>query len=1017
MLLVSSAALAVGACSGHNNQPPSLGSPEVATDEDAPVGIQILDSASDPEGDPLTVTGASAPGHGVEVVGGSSIMVTPMPNFHGTIDVAYQVSDGSNVVTGHAIVTVRAVNDPPTAADRSQQIHGPAVVMLAGSDIDGDALTYEIVTAPSHGTLTGTAPALQYAPEAGFVGDDAIAYRVHDAALASEPATLHLQLGPGASPVAASEAVVVTEDIAHDVTLHGSDPEGNSLTFVIAAPPAHGTLDGAAPNLVYTPAQNFNGADTLTFSVSNGYSASAAATITITVTPVNDAPVAIAQSIQAVEDTSMPITLAGSDIEGSALTFQIQRPPAHGTVSGSGVNRTYTPAPNYHGPDSFDVVALDGVLASAPATVTIDVASVEDPPVAAVLSLSLSEDTSAAVMLAGDDGDGDPIGFAIATTPAHGTLSGTAPALTYTPAADFNGADSFTYTASSGGATSASATVTIQVAAVNDAPIAPSVTVTTPEDTPITIAPLASDVDGGLLTFTTITFPVDGTLSGTGASRTYTPSLNTTGSRSFTFRVSDGQVTATATVTIVITPVNDPPVAIHDFAATDVNTPLTFNVVGNDTDVDGDVLALDSVVAPVHGSVEIVGGQFVYTPETDFTGVELVTYTIVDGHGGSATSHVHVGTGTFPPGAPTETVAAVGGVSSFLPQNAPVISGDGRIIAMVTTAALVAGDTNNRSDIYVFDRGTRVFARVSVASNGGQANGTSQHPSVSADGRYVVFESDSTNLVPGDTNSRFDVFRHDRVTGETVRVSVASGGGQGSGHSASGTISDDGNLVAFASDAFTLVANDANGATDIFVRDVAAGTTTRVSVTATGGEADLASTGPTISGDGRIVSFSSPATNLVAGDTNNVSDVFLRDLVAGTTTRVSVSSTGVEGNRLSGSASLSHDGRFVSFLSSATNLVPNATSSDQLFVRDTQAQTTTFTLEAFVGSPGQMSGDGRYIAAKGFNAVFVRDRFGAVTVRPTGATSWLWPALSGDGRYMVVLETTGGGLIVMLNPL
>ncbi len=288
---------------------------------------------------------------------------------------------------------------------------------------------------------------------------------------------------------------------------------------------------------------------------------------------------------------------------------------------------------------------------------------------------------------------------------------------------------------------------------------------------------------------------------------------------------------------------------------------------------------------------------------------------------------------------------------------------------------------------------------------------------MSADGRYVAFSSSATNLAAGDTSGTVNVYRYDRATGATVRVSVAIGGGPASGPSGNPEISDDGNLVAFQSAAFDLVANDANGAVDVFVRDMAAGTTERISVGLAGGDGDLASTLPALSGDGRYVAFSSLATSLVVGDNNNVSDVFLRDRVAGTTARVSVSSTNGQADQASFGASVSGDGRFVSFLSTATTLVSGAPRLAALYVRDTQAQTTTRTqtTTATVESAG-LSSDGRYAAGFIFlTGVFVRDRFAAVTVMP-GTSGWVLPAISSNGRYVVALDGIGG-VVVTPNPL
>jgi Tol biopolymer transport system component len=263
------------------------------------------------------------------------------------------------------------------------------------------------------------------------------------------------------------------------------------------------------------------------------------------------------------------------------------------------------------------------------------------------------------------------------------------------------------------------------------------------------------------------------------------------------------------------------------------------------------------------------------------------------------------------------------------------------------------------------------------------------------------------------------VFRHDRVTGETVRVSVATGGGQGSGDSLVPRISDDGNLIVFRSNSFELVPNDANGVDDIFLRDVAAGTTTRISVSISGGDGDLPSQVPAISGDGRFVAFSSSATNLVPGDANNVTDTFIRDRVLGTTTRISVSTTGGEADASCSSPSISRDGRFISFLSRATNLVAGAPNGvSQLYVRDTQAQTTTRPLTMdFSVNLGRLSGDGRYVAIDSNAGIRIHDRFAAVTLIPPGSELWANPALSGNGRYIAVFDEVNGKIVVAPNTL
>ena len=254
------------------------------------------------------------------------------------------------------------------------------------------------------------------------------------------------------------------------------------------------------------------------------------------------------------------------------------------------------------------------------------------------------------------------------------------------------------------------------------------------------------------------------------------------------------------------------------------------------------------------------------------------------------------------------------------------ISADGRYIAFDSYSSLVTDDTNNALDVFVRDTVARTTTRVSVDSAGNQANDFSEFPAISANGRYIGFSSAASNLVAGDTNGASDVFVRDTVAGTTTRVSVDSAGNQANDASFSNpAISADGRYVAFDSDATNLVAGDSNSERDVFVRDMVAGTTTRISVDSAGNEGNDASYGPAISADGRYVAFSSAATNLIAGDTNNKLDVFVRDTAADTTTRISIGRAGNQANDDSYLPAISADGRYVAFISAASNLVAGDT--------------------------------------------------------------------------------------------
>lgn len=255
------------------------------------------------------------------------------------------------------------------------------------------------------------------------------------------------------------------------------------------------------------------------------------------------------------------------------------------------------------------------------------------------------------------------------------------------------------------------------------------------------------------------------------------------------------------------------------------------------------------------------------------------------------------------------------------------MSGDGRYVLFTTKSAnLVPGDTNGYDDIFLHDCLTGQTTRISVGPGGVQANGGSTGPSVSGDGRYVAFASGANNLVAGDTNNASDLFVLDRQTGELSRVSVSSGGAQANGGSWGAAVSPTGRYVAFNSLANNLVPGDTNGRDDAFVHDRVTHTTVRISIASDGTQSNAYPPGgqAVVSNNG-IAAFSSWATTLVSGDTNNAEDVFVRDLAAGITARISVSSAGVQGNGESWSPKVSDDGRYVSFVSIAYNLVDNDT--------------------------------------------------------------------------------------------
>ena len=351
------------------------------------------------------------------------------------------------------------------------------------------------------------------------------------------------------------------------------------------------------------------------------------------------------------------------------------------------------------------------------------------------------------------------------------------------------------------------------------------------------------------------------------------------------------------------------------------------------------------------------------------------------------------------------------------------ISADGRFVAFRSEASnLVAGDTNGDEDIFLRDTQSGQTTRISVGSGGTQADGGSFYPAISADGRFIAFMSDATNLVSGDTNGLTDIFLYDRQTGTTTRVSVSSNGQQADNISDSYvSISGDGRFVTFNSEATNLVDGDTNGLSDVFVHDRQIGLTERVSLDSNDAQANAGSFNPAISADGRFVAFSSSATNLVSADTNSHSDIFVRDRQTGVTTRISVNSSGVEADRGGRDASISRDGRYVTFSSDATNLLNEEPYGyPHVYVHDLQTGETSlasisvdgYQMVGWAEMP-DISDDGRYIAFEfedrgdgiAFRAIYIHDRLTGGTTRVSGSgggeeDSSFGPAISGDGHYV-----------------
>ena len=388
------------------------------------------------------------------------------------------------------------------------------------------------------------------------------------------------------APVADSASVAEDGSASINVMANDAGLGDGPIAIAIVSGPAHGTASvGGDKKINYVPSANYHGPDSITYKLTDADGESATAALSLTVTPVNDAPVASNSTLTTDEDLAAGSTLQASDIDGGSLSYSIVSPPAHGSVTVSGSNYTYTPDADYHGADSFTFRANDGSANSNTAKVSVTVKPVNDAPVVSNVSVSTDEDTPLTGAPVGSDVDGDELSFDLVDLPQHGTLTSHEDgSYTYTPADDWSGTDSLTYKATDGTLESGLATVTITVVAVDDPGAPIDGVLETDEDESIGGTLTATDVDAS--TFVVVSGPSHGTISGldpaTGAF-TYTPEANYHGSDSFTFAADgDAENESPATITITVNSVEDAPVFVESGDGGDVEGYVDISATGTD---------------------------------------------------------------------------------------------------------------------------------------------------------------------------------------------------------------------------------------------------------------------------------------------------------------------------------------------------------------------------------------------------------------------------------------------------
>ncbi|PNM43583.1 tandem-95 repeat protein [Vibrio harveyi] len=629
------------------NDAPVAVNDTVSTDEDTAVTIDVLANDSDPENDTLTITAASVPAEqGTVTIVDGKLEFTPAENFNGDATISYTISDGQLTDDATVAVTVNPVNDAPVAVnDTVSTDEDTAVtidVLANDSDPENDTLTITAASVPAEqGTVTIVDGKLEFTPAENFNGDATISYTISDGQL-TDDATVAVTVNPvNDAPVAVDDTVTTDEDTAVtiDVLANDSDPENDTLTITAASVPAEqGTVAIVDGKLVFTPAENFNGDATISYTISDGQLTDDA-TVAVTVNPVNDAPVAVNDAVSTDEDTAVTIDVLAndSDPENDQLTITNASVPAEqGTVTIVDGKLVFTPAENFNGDATISYTISDGQLTDD-ATVAVTVNPVNDAPVAVNDAVSTDEDTAVTIDVLANDSDpeNDTLTITAASVPAEqGTVAIVDGKLVFTPAENFNGDATISYTISDGQLTD-DATVAVTVNPVNDAPVAVNDTVSTDEDTAVTIDVLANDSDpeNDQLTITNASVPAEqGTVAIVDGKLVFTPAENFNGDATISYTISDGQLTDDATVAVTVNPVNDAPVAVNDTVSTDEDTAVTIDVLANDSDPENDTLTITAASVPAEqGTVAIVDGKLVFTPAENFNGDATISYTISDG--------------------------------------------------------------------------------------------------------------------------------------------------------------------------------------------------------------------------------------------------------------------------------------------------------------------------------------------------------------------------------------------------
>jgi hypothetical protein len=680
------------------NDPPVVGAvTSQSMEEDTALSIPFTIGDVETDASALSVSGQSSnPGllpHGSLAFSGSganrTVTVTPARNQNGSTTVTLIVTDGQGGQASRSFdLTVAPVNDPPVANGRNVVVDQNAskTLTLTGSDVENSPLTFQITGQPTRGVLTGLPPQVTYTPNLGSTGEDRFTFRVNDGSVDSIDATVSISINAVSAAVGIDPIpdLATLEDTPVSVGVRISAATGGSFTLqslssdpaLIAVANIVQSGTGLDRTLVITPSSNAFGQSTLTVVVSDEAGNSASRSFIVSVGPVDDGPVAHAQSATVLEDHSVPIRLTGADVENDALTFQVVVPPARGKLSGTAPNLTYTPEPDANEADAFSFLVSDGILSSSPVNVDLTVIAVNDPPrLDELVNRTVLEDSGELLidlrgLLAGPANEVQVLAVRAAVDNAallgSPVVSYSSPAQTgalrMTLAANAHGEATITVTVhddgglADGGLDTVTRSFKVSVASVNDRPtISPIANVSIAEDSGSgTIAFGVGDVETSAAVLQlrsessnpTLIDPTGIVFGGSGADRTLalTPYANRFGTATITVIVRDADGgESSRSFSLNVTPVNDPP-GIGVIGDQSFNEDTSHSVVFRVEDLE--TAAANLIVSAVSSNPELLppanmsfgGGRGDRTlsmiPALNRSGAGTITITVQDDQGG-----------------------------------------------------------------------------------------------------------------------------------------------------------------------------------------------------------------------------------------------------------------------------------------------------------------------------------------------------------------------------------------------